>query len=89
MICSTGYTTRTIIMADRKPKRREWIEDYFLQLAAYAMAHNCVHRTEIRQGVILMCTPDKYFQQFSVKGKEFIKYQHRFLQRVDQYYNLA
>ena len=72
-----------------KPKRREWVEDYFLQLAAYAMAHNCVHETEIRQGVILMCTPDKYFQQFSVKGKAFIKYQHKFLQRVDQYYNLA
>ena len=72
-----------------KPKRREWIEDYFLQLAAYAMAHNCVHGTEIRQGVILMCTPDKYFQQFSVKGKNFIKYQHKFLERVDQYYNLA
>ena len=70
-----------------KPKRREWIDDYFMQLAAYAMAHNCVYGTEIRQGVILMCTPDKYFQQFSVKGKEFIKYQHKFLERVNQSYN--
>ena len=70
-----------------KPKRKEWIEDYFLQLAAYAMAHNCVYESEITQGVILMCTPDKYFQKFQVKGREFIKYQHKFLERLDKYYS--
>jgi len=69
-----------------KPKRREWVEDYFMQLAAYAMAHNQVYKTEITQGVILMCTPDNYFQKFQVKGKEFIEYQHKFLEKVDQYY---
>ena len=69
-----------------KPKRKEWIQDYFMQLGAYAMAHNYVHKTEITQGVILMCTPDNYFQKFQVKGKEFIKYQHQFLRKVDQYY---
>ena len=69
-----------------KPKRREWIEDYFMQLGAYAMAHNVVYKTEITQGVILMCTPDNYFQKFQVKGKEFIEYQHKFLEKVDQYY---
>ena len=70
-----------------KPKRKEWIDDYFMQLGAYAMAHNCVYDTEITQGVILMCTPDKYFQKFQIKGKEFIKYQHKFLERLDKYYN--
>ena len=69
-----------------KPKRKEWIDDYFLQLGAYAMAHNHVHGSAITQGVILMCTPDNYFQKFQIKGKEFIKYQHRFLERVDKYY---
>jgi genome maintenance exonuclease 1 len=69
-----------------KPKRKEWIEDYFLQLGAYAMAHNYVYRTQITQGVILMCTPDNYFQKFQIKGKEFIKYQHQFLERVSKYY---
>ena len=69
-----------------KPKRKEWIEDYLVQLGAYAMAHNYVYKTEITQGVILMCTPDNYFQKFTVKGKEFIKYQHQFLERVDKYY---
>jgi len=72
-----------------KPKRREWIEDYFMQLGAYAMAHNVVYKTEITQGVILMCTPDNYFQKFQVKGKEFIEYQHKFLEKVDQYYKKA
>ena len=69
-----------------KPKRKEWIDDYFMQLGAYAMAHNCVYETEITQGVILMCTPDNYFQKFQEKGKEFIEYQHKFLEKVDQYY---
>ena len=70
-----------------KPKRIEWIEDYFMQLGAYAMAHNQVYDTEITQGVILMCTPDNYFQKFQVKGRNFIRYQHKFLERVDKYYN--
>ena len=70
-----------------KPKRKEWIDDYFMQLGAYAMAHNCVYETEITQGVILMCTPDNYFQKFQIKGKEFIKYQHKFLERLDKYYS--
>jgi len=69
-----------------KPKRREWIEDYIMQLAAYAMAHNQVYGTEITQGVILMCTPDNYFQKFQIKGKEFIAYQHKFLEKVNLYY---
>ena len=70
-----------------KPKKKEWIDDYFMQLGAYAMAHNCVYDTEITQGVILMCTPNKYFQKFQIKGKEFIKYQHKFLERLDKYYS--
>jgi hypothetical protein len=70
-----------------RPKRKEWIDDYFMQLGAYAMAHNCVYDTDITQGVILMCTPDKYFQKFQIKGREFIKYQHKFLERLDKYYS--
>ena len=71
-----------------KPKQREWIEDYFMQLGAYAMAHNYVYGTKIDQGVILMCTPDCYFQKFVIRGKEFVKHQHNFLRRVDEYYKI-
>ena len=69
-----------------KPKRREWIDDYFIQLGAYAMAHNYVYGTKIQQGVILMCSKDKFFQRFEVSDKEFVNYQHAFLKKVDQYY---
>ena len=70
-----------------KPKRREWIEDYCLQLSAYAMAHNTVHGTSIQKGVIMMVTPDSYYQEFIIEGEELKKYMHEFLSRVDQYYN--
>ena len=69
-----------------KPKKREWIEDYFIQLGAYAMAHNYVYGTKIQQGVILMCSKDKFFQRFEVSDKEFVQCQHAFLKKVDQYY---
>ena len=72
-----------------KPKRREWIEDYMIQLGAYAMAHNYVYQTKIQQGVVLMCSKDGYFQEFIVSEKEFQKYQHEWLKRVDLYYKNA
>ena len=70
-----------------RPKKREWIEDYCLQLSAYAMAHNTVHGTDIQKGVIMMVTPDNYYQEFIIEGEELKKYMHEFLKRVDQYYN--
>ena len=70
-----------------KPKKREWIEDYCLQLAAYAMAHNFIYKTKISKGVIMMCSKDHYYQEFIVEGKEFQKYKHNFLRRVDEYYS--
>ena len=69
-----------------KPKRREWIEDYCLQLAAYAMAHNFIYKTKITKGVVMMCSKDNYYQEFVIEGAEFQKYKHDFLRRVDEYY---
>ncbi len=69
-----------------KPKRREWVEDYFLQLAAYAMAHDVIYRTCVDQGVILMCSKDGFFQKFTSTGKEFTGYKHEFLRRTDKFY---
>ena len=71
-----------------KPKRREWITDYFLQLAAYAMAHNYVYDTNIQSGVILMCTKDNYFQKFEVKDEEFQRFSWEWLRRVDKFKNV-
>jgi len=69
-----------------KPKKAEWIGDYKLQMVAYAMAHNCVYGTDIDQGVILMCTPDNFFQKFTINGREFRELKWEWLKRVDQYY---
>ena len=48
-----------------KPKREEWIEDYYYQMVAYATAHDAIHGTQIEQGVIMMCTPDLFFKNLS------------------------
>ena len=70
-----------------KPKKKEWIEDYFMQLAAYAMAHNHVYGTNIQSGVILMCTKDNYFQKFIVTDSEFQQYMWKWLRRVDLFHS--
>lgn len=69
-----------------KPKKREWVEDYFLQLAAYANAHNEVHGTKIRKGVIFMCSADNVYQEFIVEGNEFDAWSDKWFRRLDQYY---
>ena len=69
-----------------KPKKREWIDDYFVQLAAYANAHNEVHGTKIRKGVIFMCSADNLYQEFILEGTEFDKYTDIWFKRVEQYY---
>ena len=55
----------------RKMKKREWIEDYFLQCCAYANAHNVMFNTNINQIVILMIDRDLIFKEFIVKPTEF------------------
>ena len=69
-----------------KPKKREWISDYFSQLGAYCMAHNYVYNTKIQTGIVLMCSKDGMFQKFEVSGREFVRHQHDFLRKTDQYY---
>jgi len=69
-----------------KPKRKEWIEDYYLQLAGYAIAHNQIYQTNIQFGIILMCSKDLLFQEFPVEGEEFRHYANEWWKKVDQYY---
>lgn len=71
-----------------KPKRDEWITDYYLQGAAYATSHDCVYDTNIEQIVVLICTPDLFFQRFIINGQRFRDYKSEWLRRLDAYYNL-
>ena len=71
-----------------RPKQKDWIEDYFLQVAAYAMAHDHLFKSEIQQAIIMVCTPDLYYQEFKIQGTELRDWKHKFLKRLDQYYEL-
>jgi genome maintenance exonuclease 1 len=71
-----------------KPKKREHIDDYFIQLTAYAMAHNEVHGTDIRKGVILMCSKDYEYQEFILEPADFDYWTERWCKRVEEYYRL-
>jgi genome maintenance exonuclease 1 len=71
-----------------KPKKAEWVEDYYLQLMAYILAHNEVYKSDIRTGVIFMCSRDLQYQQFTLEPKDFNKYQDLWLAKVEEYYNL-
>ena len=68
-----------------KPKKEEWIQDYYLQLCAYAHAHNHVTGTDIKNGVVLMCSRDLQFQKFEMNEISFEKYTYMWFNRIDAY----
>jgi genome maintenance exonuclease 1 len=80
-----------------KPKKEEWIEDYYLQLTAYALAHNEIYGTNIRKGVVLMCVSPKMneqleivdvpvYQEFILKPEDFSMWETKWWDRVEKYY---
>jgi len=82
-----GKETIVDFKQSNKPKREEYIEDYFLQLGAYSLAHNSVYNSRISQGVILICTVDNIFQYFKIEDHQLINYQNKFLEKVEKFYN--
>jgi genome maintenance exonuclease 1 len=82
-----------------KPKKREYIDDYFIQLAAYAQAHNETHGTTIDTGTILMCVQPKLlpdgtydtpqYQEFEVDPEEFAHWTNEWNKKVEMYYLVA
>ena len=69
-----------------KMKQRNWIDDYFVQLAAYAAAHTVAHGTTIQQGVIMMVAQDGQTQEFVTSGREFQGYTDKWMRRVEAFY---
>jgi genome maintenance exonuclease 1 len=80
-----------------KPKKEEWIEDYKLQLVAYALAHNEVYGTKIRKGVVLMCVKpecddmgnpitEPQYQEFVLKEADFDYWEQQWWKRLELYY---
>lgn len=80
-----------------KPKRREWIDNYFLQLVAYALAHNEVYGTNICKGVVLMCVRPPVdeqgrpvarpvYQEFCLEKSDFEYWSNAWWRRLEQFY---
>jgi genome maintenance exonuclease 1 len=79
-----------------KPKKVEWIEDYFTQLVAYALAHNEIHDSNIQKGVVLMCVKppeiepgiwgEPQYQEFILSPTDFTYWENRWWDRVAEYY---
>ena len=71
-----------------KPKKDEWIEDYFIQLAAYIMAHDALYKTKMQAGVILMASRGMNLQMFTINGQRLDDYKYKWLKKCEKYYNL-
>jgi genome maintenance exonuclease 1 len=50
------------------------------------MAHDFVYKTAITKAVIMMCSKDNFYQEFVIAGEEYRKYKHKWLERVNKYY---
>ena len=89
LVCRhNGMETIVDFKQSNRPKREEWIEDYYMQIAMYALAHDYVYGSRIEQGVIMVCTPDLYYQEFKTQGADLRAWKHKALKRIDMYYDL-
>ena len=89
LVCNhNGIESIVDFKQSNRPKREEWIDDYKMQIAAYAMAHDYVHNSKIEQGIIMVCTPDLYYQEFIISGSDLRQWKYKFLKRLDMYYEL-
>ena len=71
----------------KKIKKRDWIEDYFLQGCAYANAHNVMFETDIQQIVILMVDRNLIFQEYIVRPTEFSYLTRKWKNRLIEFNN--
>ena len=89
LVClHNGKETVVDFKQANRPKKEESIDDYKMQIAASAMAHDYVHESNIEQGVIMVCTPDLYYQEFIISGSDLRQWKYKFLKRLDMYYEL-
>ncbi len=89
LVClHNGMDTIIDFKQSNRPKKLEWIDDYFLQIAAYCMAHDHVYQSQIKQGIIMVCTPDLYYQEFKFQDADLRSWKHKFLKRLDMYHEL-
>jgi ATP-dependent exoDNAse (exonuclease V) beta subunit len=89
LVCSyKGNASICDFKQTNKPKKAEWVEDYYLQLVAYAEAHNEIYGTEINEGHVFMCSRDLGYQQFDITPETYKKYRHEWYERVYAFYSM-
>ena len=79
-------TTIIDFKQSNNPKQEKFCDDYFLQLAAYIMAHDKVYNTKISQGIILLSTENYMFQRFDLFGEKLDFFKKLFLEKTDEYF---
>ena len=72
----------------RKMPQRKYIEDYFMQVAAYGICHNFMTETKIKKGVVLIVDREFNFKKFVVEGKEWNYYAREFCKRLEDFINI-
>ena len=82
-----GLETLIDYKQSNRPKQREWITDYFLQVGAYCLAHDYLYGTRIKQAIIMVCTPDCYYQEFKVEGVDLRQQKYNFMARLEKYHD--
>lgn len=88
--CVTLYKDEVAIIdfkQTNKPKRREWIEDYCLQISSYALCHDELYKTNTKYGIIMMCDPSLTYQEWIITGDELQKYKELWWERLYNYYD--
>jgi len=71
-----------------REKKKEWIEDYFLQCCAYKLSHDEMYGTDIQRCVIMIATRDAKYQEFIIEGVELTQYTYKWLETLEKYYKL-
>lgn len=84
-----GYPTIMDFKQTNKPKKKEWIDDYFMQGAAYALAHNEMYGTDIQRIAIFICSGDCEFQLFEADPTEYKTWEYKWAVRLSEYYDNA
>jgi hypothetical protein len=86
--CWKGQPAILDFKQTNKPKTTDRIEDYFYQLVSYAACHNEMFGTNIRTGVILMCSANYEYQEWTISGAEFDRWTNAWWHKLERYYLL-
>jgi hypothetical protein len=81
-----GKLTVIDFKTSTKPKKTEWIEDYFMQGCFYLIAYREITQEMPEQISILISVQDGSIQNFTLTKKDIIHYTNMLKERIEEYY---